>query len=100
MAQLNLKAQIRSFAGMNAGGWTPVTCPIYEARTVTIFNPDLGADIELCTDPNDTAAVVVIPPSSQHQIRISSKALSGYIQDQVIAYVRGSGDQPKLTFEA
>jgi len=99
MPQINTKVQITGFAGMNGGGWTPVVCPILEARRISIFNPDFGSDIEVTTDTADAAAVRSIAPRTDYSINVNSATGRGFEMGKTIAFLRGAGDQPKIQFE-
>lgn len=99
MPQINTKVQITGFTGMNGGGWTPVICPIIEARRISLFNPDFGSDIEVTTDTADVVAIRVIAPRTDYIIEVSTATGRGFELGKTIAFLRGAGDQPKIQFE-
>lgn len=98
MAQANEKVQIRSFAGMNGGGWTAVVCPVSGARRLTIVNPDLVDAIEVTTDTAAAAAQTVAAGGSL-ALALSDFAKRGLAAGETVCYVRGAGDQPVLRWE-
>lgn len=103
MAQIQQRSQIHSFTGMNGAGWTAVTVPAASgARRLVIRNNDLADTIEVCTDTADAAAVALIAASGS--LALEFRDASGTVQKakygETVCYVRGSGDQPVMQWEA
>lgn len=99
MANLNpSKLAIKRHSGMGAGDWSPVLCPLYEARRVTIANSDIVADLYVATDTSDANSVLTIAAGSEKTITFSDNALRGLQINELSFYVKGGGDQPLFTF--
>lgn len=97
MPQLNQdQFQITGYAGMNAGGWTPVVCPLTQARAVRIINPDATLSIDITTDNADATAVTQVIAGTSFLVQLSSQVLRGWQKGQQVLFVRGAGAQPKL----
>lgn len=103
MAQIQQRAQIRSFSGMNGGGWTAITVPIGGGcRRVTVRNPDIVDTIDVCTDTADASAVVTISAGDKLALEsaLDDRGANKWKAGDTVAYVRGGGDQPILVWEA
>lgn len=96
MAQLNQKFQVASFSGMNNSTWTPVTCPIMQARSLRIINTDATNAISITTDTADANAVSTVKVSGELLLELSHIALRGWQLGDVALYVKGAGAQPVL----
>lgn len=96
MPQLNQKFQVVSFTGMNNVTWTPVTCPIPQARSLRIINNDGANAISITTDTADASAVSTVKISSEVLIELSHSVLRGWLQGETVLSVKGAGSQPVL----
>ncbi len=96
MAQINQKLQIRSFTGMNNSTWTPVVCPMPEARGLRIINSDGANAISITTDTADANAVSTVKVSSEVLLQLNDSALRGWLNNETVLYVKGAGSQPVL----
>jgi hypothetical protein len=101
MAQLNTdRLQITGFSGMNNSTWTPVVCPLNQARGLRIVNNDGTNAISITTDTADATAVSTVKVSSDILIQLQSKLLRGWVKGETVLYVKGAGSQPVLHWTA
>lgn len=97
MPQTSLKYRLIAMT-ISGASWSSFSSPITEVRVVTIYNTDIASELYFCTDAADASSIITIAGGASFSIRLSDKYARGFIIGDVIGFLKGSGEAPKISY--